>query len=95
MVEQITVPGYEGQQPEPAVGARPSGQPSQAPSGWSRPAGSVTSGRAGPGYLAGSPEPAAALGLLGELGQAADVTAPGTRTMWAGGCVVHARLESP
>jgi hypothetical protein len=65
MVEQITVPGYEGQQPEPAVGARPSGQPSQAPSGWSRPAGSVTSGLAGPGHLAGSPEPAAAPGLLG------------------------------
>jgi hypothetical protein len=95
MVEQIAVLGYEGQQPGPAVGARLSGQPSQAPSDWSRPAGSVTPGRAGPGHLAGSPEPAAAPGLLGELGQVADVTAPGTGTMWAGGCVVHARLESP
>jgi hypothetical protein len=93
MVGQITVPGYEGQQPEP--GARPSGQPSQAPSGWSRPAGSVTSGLAGPGHLAGSPEPAAAPGLPGELDQAADVTAPGTGTMWPGECVVHARLDSP
>jgi hypothetical protein len=27
MAEQITVPGDEGQQPEPAVGAQPSGQP--------------------------------------------------------------------
>lgn len=93
MVEQITVPGYEGQQPE--SGARPSGQPRQAPSGWSLSAGSVTSGLAGPGHLAGSPEPAAAPGLVGELGQTADVTAPGTGTMWAGECVVHARLESP
>lgn len=83
MAEQITVPGDEGQQPEPAVGAQPSGQPSQASPGWSPSAGSVTSGLAGPGHLAGSPEPAAAPGQLGELGQAADVTAPGTGTMGA------------
>ncbi len=78
MAEQITAPGDEGQQPEPAVGAQPSGQPSQAPPGWSPPAGYVTPGTAGPGHLAGSPELAPAPGQPGELVQAADVTAQGS-----------------
>ena len=34
MAEQITVPRGKGQQPEPAIGAQPSGRPSQAPPGW-------------------------------------------------------------
>ena len=78
MVEQITPPGDEGQQAEPAVGAQPSGQPSQAPPGWSLSAMRVTPDMAGPGHLAGSPEQAPDPGHLGELGQAADVTAEGT-----------------
>lgn len=78
MAEQITPPGGEGQQPEPAASAQPSGQPSQAPPGWSPPARYARPGMAGPGHLAGSPEQAPAPGQPGELGQAADVTAQGT-----------------
>ena len=97
MAEQITVPDDEGQQPESAAGAQPSGQPSQAPTGWSPPAGSVTSGTmAAPGHLAGSPEPAAASGQLGELNQATEVTAPGTGTMVAAvkGWRLHSSCEA-
>ena len=78
MAEQITTPGDEGQQPEAAAGAQPSGQPSQAPPGWSPAAGYVTPGMAGPGHTAGSPGQAPAPGQPGELGQAADVTEQGT-----------------
>jgi hypothetical protein len=78
MTEQITPPRDEGQQPEPEVGAQPSGQPSQAPPGWSPSAGYVTPGMAGPGHLAGPPEQAPDAGQPGELGQAADVAAQGT-----------------
>jgi hypothetical protein len=81
MAEQTTLPGDEGQQPEAAVGGQPSGQPSQAPPGWSAPAEYGTPGMAGPGDAAGPPEQAPAPGQLGEPGQpgepgqVADVTA--------------------
>src|SRR5262245_20037098 len=78
MAEPITLSGDEGQQPEPAGGAQPSGQPSQAPPGWSPPAGYVTPGMADPGHLAGSSEHTLAPGQAGEPGPAADVTAQGT-----------------
>jgi len=78
MSEQVTLPGDEGQQPEPAAGAPPSGQPSQEPPGSSPPPGNVTPGMAGAGHLAGSPEQAPAPGQPGELGQVADVTAQET-----------------
>jgi len=78
MSEQVTLSGDEGQQPEPAAGTQPSGQPSQAPPDSSPPPGNVTPGIAGAGHLAGPPEQAPAPGQPGELGQAADVTAQET-----------------
>src|SRR5215469_2158096 len=78
MVGQITPPGGEGQPAEPAIGAHPSGQHSQAPPDWSPSAMRVTPDIAGPGHLAGSPEQAPDLGQSGELAQAAEVTAQGT-----------------
>lgn len=77
MAEQSTAPDDEGQQPEPAVGAQPSVQPSQVPPS-SPAAEDVTPGIVGPGHPAGPPAQAPNPEQPGELGQEDDVTAPDT-----------------
>jgi hypothetical protein len=81
MTEQITPLDDDGQQPEPGVGAQPSGQPGQpgqAPPDSSPPTGYIAPGIAGPGQRAEPPEHAPAVEQSVELGQAADITAQDT-----------------